>query len=45
MRIYPTIADVLHHGEVFEVVVGLEQGISSEEFDKDASYTPNVARK
>jgi hypothetical protein len=38
-------ADGLHHCEMFEVVVSLEQGVASEELDKNASYTPNVARE
>ena len=28
---------------MFEVVVRLEKGISSEEFDQDTAYTPDVA--
>ncbi len=33
MCIYPTITDVLHHGKVLEIVMGLKQGIPREEFD------------
>lgn len=36
-------AHSLHHSQMFEVVVCLEQGIAGEEFDQDAPYTPNVA--
>ena len=32
----------LHHGQVLEIVVGLEQSIASEELDEDASDTPNI---
>ncbi len=28
---------------MLKVVVGLEKGVSGEEFNKDATYTPNVA--
>jgi hypothetical protein len=38
-------ADGLHHCQMLEVVVRLEQGVASEEFDQDASYTPDVARE
>lgn len=34
----------LHHSQMFEVVVRLEKGITSEEFDQDAANTPDVAR-
>jgi hypothetical protein len=37
------IAYGFHHGEVFEIVVCLEKGVASEEFDKDASYAPDIA--
>lgn len=30
---------------MLEVIVGLEKRITSKEFDKDASYAPNIARE
>ena len=38
-----TAADALHHGKVLEIVVSLEQGVSSKELDQDAANTPNIA--
>lgn len=38
-----TAADGLHHSQMLEIVVGLEKGISGEEFNQDAANTPNVA--
>lgn len=39
------VAHSFHHGQVLEIVVRLEQGISSEELDKDAAYTPDITRE
>jgi hypothetical protein len=36
-------ADALHHGQVLEVVVGLEEGVAGEELDEDAADAPDVA--
>ena len=36
------IADRLHHGQMLEVVMRLEEGIACEEFNKNASYAPDV---
>jgi hypothetical protein len=33
----------LHHGEVFEVVVRLEEGVASEKFDEDTADREHVA--
>ncbi len=33
----------LHHGQVLEIIVRLEQGIAGEELNQDASYAPYVA--
>lgn len=38
-------ADWLHHCQMLEVVVRLEESVSSEEFDEDAPYAPNIAGK
>lgn len=40
-----TITDCFHHGEMFKVVVCLEQCIACEELNQDASYTPDVTRE
>lgn len=37
------VADSFHHGQVFEVVVRLEEGISRKEFHNNAPYAPNIA--
>lgn len=37
------VANVLHHREMFKIIVGLEKCITSEELDYDASYAPYVA--
>lgn len=41
--IYFTATNALHHGEVLEVVVRLEEGISGEELNQDTAYTPDIA--
>lgn len=33
-----------HHRQVLEIVMCLEQGVTREELDKNASNTPNIAR-
>ena len=40
-----SIADGFHHRKVLEIVVCLEQGIASEEFDNNAPNAPYVTRK
>lgn len=45
MAVDPRANDSLHHGEVFQVIVSLEQGIASEELDQDAANAPYIARK
>jgi hypothetical protein len=30
---------------MLEIIVRLEQGVSSEEFDQDAAYAPYIARE
>lgn len=45
MIVDPAVAYVFHHGEMFQVVVCLEERISREKLDKNASYTPDVARE
>ena len=37
--------DSLHHCEVFEVVMRLEERVSGEELHQDTSNTPDVARE
>mmetsp|Transcript_1290 Transcript_1290/g.3744 ORF Transcript_1290/g.3744 Transcript_1290/m.3744 type:complete len:451 (+) Transcript_1290:1127-2479(+) len=37
--------DLLHHGEVFEVVVRLEKGLTCHQLDNDAAQAPDVARE
>lgn len=41
----PSADNGFHHRQVLEVIVGLEERVPREEFHKDASYTPNVARE
>lgn len=38
-----TATDILHHGEVLKIIVGLEKGIAGVELHKNAADTPNVA--
>jgi len=38
------VAYCFHHGEMLEIIVRLEESVTSKELDEDASYTPNVAR-
>lgn len=38
-------ANSLHHRQMLEVVMRLEKGVASEEFDQDTSYTPDIARE
>lgn len=35
--------DGLHHGQVLEVIMSLEEGVAREELDEDAPYAPDVA--
>lgn len=45
LRIDLASAYTLHHRQMFQVVMGLEQGVSREEFHQDAANTPNVTRE
>lgn len=45
MAVDPRANDSLHHGEVFQIVMGLEQGIASEELNQDAANAPYIAGK
>lgn len=38
-------AHSFHHGKMLEIVVSLEESVTGKEFDNDAAYTPDVARK
>jgi hypothetical protein len=40
-----SVAHGFHHCQMLQVIVRLEQGIAGEELDKNASYTPDVARE
>ena len=40
-----TVTYSLHHGQMFQVVVRLEEGIAGEKLDEDATYAPDVAWK
>lgn len=42
-RFHLAATDGLHHSQVLEVVMSLEKGISSEEFNQNAANTPDVA--
>ena len=44
-RFNPGITNRFHHRQMFQVVMCLEQGVSSEELYDDASDRPHVARK
>lgn len=44
LRLNPATAHALHHCEMFEVVMRLEKGITSEELDEDAANAPDIAR-
>ena len=35
--------DAFHHGEVFSVVVGLEESVAAIQFEDDRTYAPHVA--
>lgn len=45
LRIDLASAYTLHHRQMFEVVMRLEQGVSREKFHQDAANTPNVTRE
>lgn len=40
-----SIAHSLHHCQMLQVIVRLEQGVASEELDKNTTYAPDVARE
>lgn len=42
MAVKSATANALHHGQVLQIVMCLEQRISCEELDKDASNTPDI---
>ena len=44
-RIELSATDGLHHGQMLEVVMRLEECIASKELDKDAAYAPDIAWK
>jgi len=37
------VDDGFHHGQVFQVVVCLEEGVACEELDQNATNAPNIA--
>lgn len=41
-RINARANDCLHHCQVFEIVVGLEESITGKEFDQDTPDTPDI---
>ena len=43
MAIYFFIDYGFHHGQMLQIVVCLEKGVSREEFDKYTSNTPDIA--
>lgn len=45
LTIQLTTTHCFHHGQMFQIVMGLEQGVTSKELDQDASDTPNVTGK
>lgn len=45
MTVQPFANNALHHGKVLEVVVGLEQRITSEKLHQDAANAPDITRK
>lgn len=45
MAVYPRANDGLHHGQMLQVLVRLEQRITGEEFNQDAANAPNIARE
>ena len=42
MAVDPPVAHTLHHSQVLEVVVRLEESVAGEELDKNAADTPNI---
>lgn len=43
MAVDPPVAHALHHSQVLEIIVRLEESVASEELDKNATDTPNIA--
>lgn len=43
LRVNLAATYAFHHGEMFEIVVSLEEGIPGEEFHQNAADTPDVA--
>ncbi len=39
----PGVDDGFHHGQMLEIIVRLEEGVSGKELDQDASDAPDVA--
>lgn len=42
MCVNPPANHGLHHGQVLEVIMSLEQSITREELDKDAADAPDI---
>lgn len=45
MAVYPRANDGLHHGQMLQILVSLEQRIAGEEFNQNAANAPNIARE
>ena len=45
MRVDSTVTHILHHCQMFEIIVSLEESIPSEELNQDTTYAPDIARK
>lgn len=43
-HIDPGIDNSLHHGQMLEIIVRLEEGVAGEELNQDASNAPDVTR-
>lgn len=42
-RVDTSANNCLHHGQVLEIIMGLEEGIPSEELNEDATDAPDIA--
>lgn len=45
VRVDALAYDHLHHSQMLEIIVRLEEGIAGKELDQDTSNAPNVARE
>jgi hypothetical protein len=45
MAVKSAATNALHHRQVLQIIVGLEQCIPCEEFDENASDTPDITRE